>query len=301
MSRINLYINSKHRKTDETSSNFNVNIPNNLLQVHNNEYLELSVISFYTHNTFYQCNNNSNSYQIIIRHIDTSVHMLQDFNLSIGNPNVYEILNNISTTYFITTYDSIQNKFIFTRTHAHTPSNHTLYLKPINSGNFFGLNNNIEYLIDFAPTYCLYPININSVLAIQIGLTGDISTIYNNFEMSNIKGLYKPSDIIFQKAINVDKNELILYEMNDDAYKYTINNHNIKYFTLSCYNQDGITISDMPDYSLHLQFIINKKNIIEEQNNKLIEYNRENYLILGHIFDIINKLYNLIINFIIKK
>ena len=28
MSRINLYINSKHRKTDETSSNFNINIPN---------------------------------------------------------------------------------------------------------------------------------------------------------------------------------------------------------------------------------------------------------------------------------
>ena len=227
--------------------------------------------------------------------------MLQDFNLLIGNPNVYEVLNNISTTYFITTYDNIQNKFIFTRTHPHTPSNHTLYLKPINSGNFFGLNNNIEYLIDFAPTYCLYPININSVLAIQIGLTGDISTIYNNFEMSNIKGLYKPSDIIFQKAINVDKNDLILYEMNDDSYKYTINNHNIKYFTLSCYNQDGITITDMPDYSLHLQFIINKKNNIEEQNNKLIEYNRENYLILGHIFDIINKFYNLIINFIIKN
>ena len=119
--------------------------------------------------------------------------------------------------------------------------------------------------------------------------------------MSNIKGLYKPSDIIFQKAVNVDKNELILYELNYDAYRYVINNHNIKYFTLSCYNQDGITINDMPDYSLHIQFIINKKNIIEEQNNKLIEYNREKYLILGHLFDIMNKLYNLIINFMIKK
>lgn len=301
MSRINLYINSKHRKTDETTNNFNINIPNNLLQVQSNEYLELSVISFYTHNTFYQCNNNSNLYQIIIRHVDNSVHMLQDFNLSIGNPNVYEVLNNISTIYFTTTYDSIKNKFIFTRIHPHTPSNHALYLKPINSGNFFGLNNNIEYLIDFAPTYCLYPINIISIKALQIGLTGDISTIYNNYEMSNIKGLYKPSDIIFQKAINVDKHELILYEMNDDSYRYVINNHNIKYFTLSCYNQDGITITDMPDYSMHIQFIINKKNIIEEQNDKLIEYNRENYLILGHLFDIINKLYNLIINFMIKK
>ncbi len=304
MSRINLYINSKHRKTDETSSNFNINIPNNLLQVHNNEYLELSVISFYTHNTFYQCNNNSNLFQIIFRRNDNSIFMIIDFNLNIGNPNVYELLSNINSlisVYGSTTYNTLNNKFSFIRTYALTTNYFNMYIKPINSGNFFGLNNNVEYLINFTSTICLYPININSIIAIQIGLTGDISTIYNNFEMSNIKGLYKPSDIIFQKAINVDKNELILYELNDDSYRYTINNHNIKYFTLSCYNQDGITITDMPEFSLHLQFIINKKNIIEEQNNKLIEYNRENYLILGHIFDIINKLYNLIINFIIKK
>lgn len=301
MSRINLFINSKHRKSDESSSNFNVNIPNNLLQVKRNEYLELSVISFYTYNTFYQCNNNSNTYQIIIRHQDGSIHMNQELKLPIGNLNVYELLNNISTTYFLTTYDNTINKFTYTRTHAHSPSNHLLYLKPINSGNFFGLNNNVEYLIDFAPTICLYPINVNSIQSIQIGLTGDISTIHNNFEMSNIKGLYKPSDLIFQKAIDVNKNELILYEMNDDSYRYIINNDNIKHFTLSCYNQDGITINDMPDYSLHLQFIINKKDNTEEQNNKIIEYNRENYLILGHIFDIINKLYNIIINFLVKK
>ena len=92
MIRINLFVNSKHRKSDETTNNFNVNIPNNLLQVKSDEYLELSVISFYTHNTFYQCNNNSNMYQIIIRHQDNSIHMQQDLTLSIGNPNVYEIL-----------------------------------------------------------------------------------------------------------------------------------------------------------------------------------------------------------------
>jgi hypothetical protein len=66
--------------------------------------------------------------------------------------------------------------------------------------------------------------------------------------------------------------------------RYIINNHDIKYFTLSCYNQDGITTTDMPDYSMHIQFIINKQNIIEEQNNKLIEYNRENYLIFRSSF-----------------
>ena len=46
MSRINLYINSKHRKTDETTNNFNVNIPNNLLQVKSDEYLEYRLYHF---------------------------------------------------------------------------------------------------------------------------------------------------------------------------------------------------------------------------------------------------------------
>jgi len=301
MNRINLYVNSKHRKTEETSSNFNVVIPNNLLQIKNDEYLELCIISFYTHNNFYQCNNNSNKYQVIIRHQDASIHMIQDFLLTNGNPNIYDLLNDITAIYFTTTYNKVTNKFSFTRTYAQTTNYFNMYIKPINSGNFFGLNNDVEYLINFTATECLYPINVNSIKAIQIGLTGDISTIHNNFEMSNINGLYKPSDLIFQKAINVDKHELILYEMNDDSFRYMINNNNIRYFTLSCYNQDGITITDMPDYSIHLQFIINKKNIIEDQNNKIIEYNRENYLILGHIFDMINKIYNLFVQRFLSK
>lgn len=57
----------------------------------------------------------------------------------------------------------------------------------------------------------------------------------------------------------------------------------------------------MPDYSIHLQFIIYKKNIIEDQNNRIIEYNRENYLILGHIFDMINKIYNLFVQRFLSK
>ena len=66
-SKINIYINSKNRRTDETTSNFNVIIPDGLLKVKNNEEFELSVISFNCVNSFYHCNNNSNKFQLIFR------------------------------------------------------------------------------------------------------------------------------------------------------------------------------------------------------------------------------------------
>ena len=51
-SKINIYINSKNRRTDEPTSNFNVIIPDGLLKVKNNEEWELNVISFNCVNCF---------------------------------------------------------------------------------------------------------------------------------------------------------------------------------------------------------------------------------------------------------
>ena len=51
-SKINIYVNSKNRRTDETPSNFNIIIPDGLLKVNDNEEFKLSVVSFYCHNNF---------------------------------------------------------------------------------------------------------------------------------------------------------------------------------------------------------------------------------------------------------
>ena len=61
MSKINIYVNSKNRKSDESPSNFSVIIPDSLLKCNSDEYFTLSVNSFYCYNDFYQCNINSNS------------------------------------------------------------------------------------------------------------------------------------------------------------------------------------------------------------------------------------------------
>ena len=43
MSKINIYVNSRRRKTDETASNFSVIIPDGLLKVTKDQYFTMSV------------------------------------------------------------------------------------------------------------------------------------------------------------------------------------------------------------------------------------------------------------------
>ena len=200
------------------------------------------------------------------------------------------------------TYNRITNKFNYTRTYPQTTSYYNMYIKPYNSNNFLGLLNNVEYLINFSATECIYPINIITIKTLCIGVSGDISFKFNNME-SNTNGIYKASDLILVKSVDVNKNELIKYDNVDggDSFRYSLGNRDkIKYFVLSVYNQDGVTISDMPDYFIHIQFIIRKKDETKLILNKVLEYNKENYLILGHTFDIINKMYSLIINYLKK-
>jgi hypothetical protein len=113
---------------------------------------------------------------------------------------------------------------------------------------------------------------------------------------SNTNGTYKASDLILVKSVDVNKNELILYENIDgashegDSFRFGLGNREkIKYFILSVYNQDGNTINDMSEYFMHIQFITRKKKETNLILNKVLEYNKENYLIFDHTFDIIIK------------
>ena len=80
MSKVNIYVNSKNRKSDETPSNFSVIIPDGLLKVNKNEYFTLSVNSFYCYNDFYQSNVNSNCFNLII--VDEDPILTKDLTLA---------------------------------------------------------------------------------------------------------------------------------------------------------------------------------------------------------------------------
>ena len=78
-----------------------------------------------------------------------------------------------------------------------------------------------------------------------------------------------------------------------DSFKFSLGNGDtIKYFVLSVYNQDGTTISDMQDYFMHFHFIIRNKNETNLILNKILDCDKENYLTLGHNFNVLNNTYN---------
>ena len=189
-------------------------------------------------------------------------------------------------------YNEIRNIISFTRTYTQTTNYFTMYIYPINAGNFFGFSNNVENLISTSGTESTNPININTIRALSIGIDGDISFNYNNMESNFNNSLYKASDLIFQMGINVPKGYLLDYQNIDggDSFKFHLGNKNtIKYYILSVYDQDGNTISDMTDYIIHMQFTINKKSNTDLLLKTMIDYNKQIYLIVGHIFDLIYK------------
>ena len=301
MSKINIYVNSKNRKSDESPSNFSVIIPDGLLKCNTDEYFSLSVNSFYCYNDFYQCNINSNSFKLIFRTNLNVVVVLANygyFTLNSGNPNVYDLVSDINiklSGYLTCTYNEIKNKITYTRTYAQTTTYYNMYILCVNSGSFFGFNNNVETLISSTGTESTYPININTIRALSIGIDGDISFNYNNMESNTTNSLYKASDLIFQMGVDVPRGYLLEYQNVDggDSFRYNLGNKDrIKYFILSVYDQDGNTISDMTDYIIHMQFTINKKNQTDTLLKSLIDYNKQIYLIVGHIFDLIYKYLN---------
>ena len=300
MSKINIYVNSKNRKSDETPSNYSVIIPDGLLKVNKDEYFTMSVNSFYCYNDFYQCNNNCNSFNIYGKNTSGVITGQQQFLLPVGNPNVIDIVSHMNSilqpaNVLSCSYNNIQNKITFTRLTPQTPTNDTFYINTFKAGNFLGFKNDTEVLISFSGTTSTNPININSITALSIGIDGDISFNHNNMESNLNNSVYKASDLIFQTAVNVPKGYLITYQNIDggDSFKYTLgNNDRIKYFILSVYDQDGKTISDMTDYMIQIQFTINKKNQQEQLLKTLIDYNKQSYLIIGHIFDIMNNMFN---------
>ena len=297
MSKINVYVNSRKRKTDESASNFSVIVPDGLLKVNKDQYFTMSVNSFYCYNDFYQCNSNSNYFILMFRTNTNAVYTSQDMYLDVGNPNVYDVVSNINakcSTYLTCSYDNVKNKLLFTRTYTQTSNSYNMYIKTVNSGNFFGFVNNVENLIATTGTLSTSPVNVNSIVALSVGIDGDISFNYNNMESSVNNSVYKASDLIFQTSVNVPKGYLIDYQNVDggDSFKYNLGNTDrIKYFILSVYNQDGNTITDMTNYIIHIQFAINNKSRKEELMRFMIDYSKQSYLVLGHIFEIIHNIY----------
>ena len=287
INKINLYIDSKNKHQGDTTNNFKFIIPDSLLRCKSNEYFTLNVTYFNCYNTIYQCNNNSNHYQVIFRRFDGSIYSISDKYLTIGNPNVNDLMEELNVQLInlcVVGYLKLKKLFIFTRVKAIDTNFNTMYIKPINSSNFLGFPNNMETLIN--NTTSTNSINVNSIRAINITIDKNIPL--DNSNIDNINIMSNHSDIIFQKSVDVPPYALIIYNNDDggDSFQYTISNLNsIHSFRLSVYDQNMNIIEDMPDYLMHIQFNIKRREQIISLLKAIIDYLKEIYFIGAHIFE----------------
>jgi hypothetical protein len=270
--KINLYVNSSYKKTDETTTNLKCIIPSGLLPSYGKDYFTMSITSFYCYNTFYQMDSTNNEFNLIIR--DTSNNLTQLFLFSfedcIGNPNVYNIrdeLNLLLNGYISVTYDKIKNLFLFTRTKAHNENNDKIYLKIKTCGTFLGFSkdyNNKEIEITEDGIYSYQPINVIYHRQLLINIDGGIPMNINNLDNRN--GVFQPSSIIFMKPLDINRNQLIMYDNYDanSSFQYRISQiENLNQINIRITNQDNEEITTLGDWQLTFQFEQHNEDITE--------------------------------------
>ena len=294
MDKINIYINSKNRDSNEKIGNFTVRIPQNLLRLSQGEYFTLNVNGFYCYNSWFNCIDGfNNEFQLIIKNINDEIVETYNYKLNDGNPNVNDVksnLNGLLINKVLVSYDKQRNKFIFKRSLPVSTQNYTMYLKIINSEDFLGFyksDRNIEILLPYLQN--VYSNNIINILgdeAIIIKINGDCILAGNTVDNFGTE-TYEPSNIIFMKPIDVPSNGLLEYNNEDggDSFQYRLANvEQITWFTLSVYNQDDELIPNFSDYILLLQFIRHKteEGKVEILLNSLLDYVKQIYLMISH-------------------
>jgi hypothetical protein len=289
MEKINLYINSKNRDNNDNINHINVSLPNGLLYCNSDEYFILNVNSFYTCANWYNCTSKNNKCKLITKDHDGIITETINIEFPIGNLNVLQIasiLNNFMVNHVLIIYDSISNKFTFTRKHHPSPNDFTTILNCINCGNFIGFDNGTDIEITHEGIKSTNKINVITLKAINIKVQGDINMInstINNFSSTK----FQPNDILFHKVIDTKSNNVLGYKNSDASnnFNYVLSNNNsgqINFFSLSILDQDLNFIDDIDDYFLHLQFIKMKKQSTDILLLKLVDYVKDIFLMIGN-------------------
>ena len=160
----------------------------------------------------------------------------------------------------------------------------TKYICHLLHAKFLGLENNVKVEITTFGVLSENKINVISLKAINIKVSGDIDLVngtLDNFSSSS----FTHNNIIFNYVIDTKFYNCLGYNNSDTSNNYVLSNNNlgqINNFTLDILDQDLKHIEDMEDYLLHLQFIKTKKQTPEMILFKLLEYVKDIFLMIGN-------------------
>lgn len=252
----NVLISSKNKKYLDTNTEFNVKIDDTFFQnIGDNDEMYVCMNQFHTIKSFYAVQDGLNDhFQVIVRMegdtFDTFDYFIQEGNYNV-NTFVTEIKRLTNTGFFDMIYDARLNKYLFKNSYQ---TGFDLFLKPINSGILFGLQNNAELFIDVLEgSYSTKFINLSGYTSMVIKIEGDlnIDNSISNVEEAN----FRYDKILAVLNVN-DKAPMdsITFENDGCLFKHKIVGSKVNAFKIKIVNEDGTQFTNMADWIMSLRF-----------------------------------------------
>ena len=104
----------------------------------------------------------------------------------------------------------------------------------------------------------------------------------NNLDNKN--GVFQPSSIIFMKPLDINRNQLIMYDNYDanSSFQYRISQiENLNQINIRITNQDNEEITTLGDWNMTMQFERHDEDITESILNQIKEYIKYIFIVLG--------------------
>lgn len=292
MDKHNIIVCSKNRSVIEpNASQITVSLNNDLI-CKENEYWTVNIASFNMIKSFYAVQNNLNNVMnVYLKHKITGEYDTPYFrSISEGNYTVRTLIKELQEKLFDLidiSYDSRLNKFLFKRAQItanegfENPDDYDVYIEPLNSGVFLGLENKQLFLVPEEGAYSTKFININGYSNMIIKISGGVSI--DNSIMNITNEYYEPSRVLavidLQQIAPMDS---VTYSNDSTNINnlYKISNNKINNFTIEIVNENNQMFPQMSDYILNLCFekhkeqseITNILKFISTRINDLIFY-----------------------------
>jgi hypothetical protein len=277
---INVFVTSKNRKADEKPCDWLLSFPSGMIYAKQGQSIRLNVISFHVPNNFYNINELNDRFDVVLRDDDGTIFEEHNFTITHGNYNVgtfRDYINRICQDYFQMSYNVSRNRYVIRSVYNNVERNRiygnkNVYLKPITSGQFFGLENftDREYELNAFGKEMDYTVNMCSFDKIVLnayGLNPELMSIENighkdpDFERSSILLWVSRTDVPINGTIKYDN------EDSGDSYSYNLYDNEINSFRLVLSDEYNNTLVNALDYTLLLRFEIynNKKGQLYNQ------------------------------------
>ena len=162
-----------------------------------------------------------------------------------------------------------------------------MYLKILTCGTFLGFPKSLnkkEIEIPLNTGLISYkPINVIYHQQILINIDGDIQMALNNLDNKN-SDVFEPSSVLFMKPIDIQKNQLIMYDNIDGnaSFQYKISQKDtINQINIKITNQDNEDISTLGDWTLTLQLERHDEDNTESLVTSIKEYIKYIFIVIG--------------------